>query len=407
MRRKLFVTLLLFFLLQNFIASVIIFSILKNNSEKFINSKIDRIHEDISYDGETWDISRYNADPQILGNYPLYILTNDGFVLDRRSPIPGFLDSSDYNQLLSYVTIQTRESVTGQKRRIMSVPIKNAENENVGVVTVSYFNPRDEVIDQVDAELLDAASYISSKITVKNNEINADNLDERSVPYNISYIIVDTFNTTIKKTSNVNNIRRIPNFIDPSYVKKQLELEGVQFIKEPGTNNYFITLTRPLLKNGKTLGVIIVGENVANMIMLIVKFNIYFGFVNMIVTVILGLLILKIFNKSSYPVLVRKIWFDSKKSVIHIDDTNIEIAYATNQYYLLYALFSNPKKRWETDQLLEKFGEVGDATDARKVYDTMANINKKLQGYLKQKLIINQNKTYYLNSKLPLEKSSR
>ena len=50
---------------------------------------------------------------------------------------------------------------------------------------------------------------------------------------------------------------------------------------------------------------------------------------------------------------VKSIRFDHDKSHLIIDDQTLSISYASNQFYLLDALFSNPKKRWENDELLE------------------------------------------------------
>lgn len=402
------ITLLIVFVVQIIAAPLILLILSVTLIEKDLMEKIQRINEDISFDGNSWKIDKYNTDPELIGNYPLYILANDGFVLDRRAPIDGFLDSSDFTELLNYQEIQTRESITGQRRRILSLPLKNDSGENVGVVTVSYFNPRDEVLDQVDEELRKSLSYIHSIIKVERDTIDTSSLDERNLPYNISFVIVDKYNTILRKTANVNNIARIANVIDPSYVKKQSEEEGLQIIRDETNAKYFLTETKPLTHKGKTLGVIVVGREIGDLLGLLRNFAVIFGVISTALFIILGIFLSKIINNlsrnnSSSP---RKISFNSRESALYIDENKIQIAYATNQYYLLKTLFSNPPKRWETDQVLDKFGEFKTRTDSRKVYDTMNNINKKVEGYLKQKLIINQNKTYQLNQNLPIEKSA-
>jgi DNA-binding response OmpR family regulator len=71
----------------------------------------------------------------------------------------------------------------------------------------------------------------------------------------------------------------------------------------------------------------------------------------------------------------------------------IQIPYASNQYYIMTALFSNPKKRWEQDEILEKFGEVESEEGWRKVYDAHLAINRKV-GF---KLIDYRDKLFRIN----------
>lgn len=79
-----------------------------------------------------------------------------------------------------------------------------------------------------------------------------------------------------------------------------------------------------------------------------------------------------------------------------INDITIPVPYATNQYYFCVALFSNPSKRWESDELLKKFGEH-DLTEWHKVYDAMKTMNNRVTHIVSEKLFILKNKTYQIN----------
>lgn len=390
--------------------------ILTNNGEgqlkKDLNFRISRIEEDIKYNNGDWNISAYNLDPELLSTDPQYILTNDGFVLDRRSTIRGFLDSSDYKRLLDYTTAQNVKSSTGQVRRVYSRAILNSNEEPIGVVAVSYFDPQTSLTPTIDKQLNKDMNLILSEIKVKNSNIDVSNVKERNLSYNVSYIIVDKFNTVLDKTTNVNNIGRIPNFIDPSYVKHQLLENKFQYIQDQDTKEHFIVQTTPLLDSSKknVLGVIVVAESSENLYNLINYFLLSYGILSLVLIIggfYMGFVVLsKESMSASISREISKIWFDEKQCMLYIDKNQIEIPYSTNQYYLLRALFSNPSKRWETDEILDEFGEL-QVINTRKVYDAMVNINKRVTGYIQDKLIINQNKTYQLNQNLPIEKTSK
>lgn len=93
--------------------------------------------------------------------------------------------------------------------------------------------------------------------------------------------------------------------------------------------------------------------------------------------------------------------YDKEKSTISANNKEITIPYATNQSNFCEALFQKPKKRWENDELLDKFGDNTGGTDVkRQPYDAMIAINKKVSNELGiSDLIISSNKTFQLNPK--------
>ncbi|MFH0936944.1 MAG: hypothetical protein V1808_01470 [Candidatus Daviesbacteria bacterium] len=105
-------------------------------------------------------------------------------------------------------------------------------------------------------------------------------------------------------------------------------------------------------------------------------------------------------DQQSRTVLNQKPTFDDKESVIYFKDKKIEIPYSSNQYNLCKAVFGNPKKRWENDELLDKFGLNSEEIQVkRQPYDAMIAINKKVEDKTGVKnLILCKRKTFSLNN---------
>ncbi len=383
--------LILILIVMSFLANIIIVSKL--------DKKIIKIEQDLIYEKGEWNIDQYNNDKELIGLYPLYIILNDGFVLDRRDPIPGFLDTTDFRRLLSYSNPVTIKTVAHQTRRVIARPI-GSNNNFEGVIVVSYYNPQFEIIDKIDSKLIKNLNYISSTIVKKGNNLDLSSLDPRIIDFDIAYSVIDKFNTVIERSDNVNNIRRNPSYVDPSYVNLALKSkEHTIYINKNNKNNYLVEV-KPLIKNGKTLGVIAVGESL--LLLDLLKSIVLILSVPLALTTSMFSLffINKIKEDKDNKLYIndpKYINFDAKLSKLLINDTQIEIPYATNQYYFLKTIFSFPNKRWETDELLNKFGESAESVNWRKVYDTMIGINKKTEVYLPDKLVINKNKTYQLN----------
>jgi len=168
-------------------------------------------------------------------------------------------------------------------------------------------------------------------------------------------------------------------------------------------------VTTPLIDaNNNVTGVIVVGRSISYIFEIIRNFTIAefcTGLIFLIVFSFTAIIVVRkhVIYTRTMPVPekseVHHISFDKKAGSIVLDHEEIIIPYATNQYYLCDTLFSNPKRRWELDELLEKFGEQ-DLTNWRKVYDAMVIINKKIAQYMDEKLIVVKDKTYQINPKL-------
>lgn len=382
--------------------SVGVFSLLSLfQTNQILSHIIQRVQEDVKLQDGKWDTSLYNADPQLPGVAPLYILASDGYVIERWKPITGFLDASDFKHLLSFTTIQTIQTGTNQDWRIFSRPIEK-DGIKLGVITVSYFHPTTQDLSNIDKELLFAAETISNQITIEQETIFVREFDPRNIPFQISYQIVNSYNKIILKSNNSNSIDRLPNFIDPSYIAEQLRAPSFKLFKDQKNNEFFLLKSSALLnESGHTIGVIVAGVSIDKMIDLIIMY--------LLIMSLFGFMIIPTVTVFRYCQTQRQqhkkndlfsLSFDKKNSIIFINDKKIPIAFATNQYYLCKSIFDNPNKRWEADELIDKFGEESHQNSWRKVYDAMNLINKKVASELNQKLIVLDSKTYRLNPNL-------
>lgn len=361
---------------------------------------IDRIKHDLIYTGNSWDMRKYNADPlapypNSPNPFPLYIITNDGYVIERSRPIIGYLDASNFAHLRTYKDAsQTIVSPTNEKWRVYSRLIFNA-TKVIGVVGVAYYNPQPQLLPEIDAKLNETLGYITSHVRYKNNQIVLDNFDVRNVLYDVSFEIVDTYNRTI-----LNN-GRSPSYIDASYISQEFSHLGRRIIQDSKTGEKYLIHSSILYDNNHNpISLIVAGKSVTSVFSLLKEYVLSASFLSLILTVPFAVSVIFLFHKSSLHVddqekeqiIPHKIWFDKEESAIHIDEAKFIIPYASNQFYLVDALFSNTRKRWEHDELLETFGETTDVVNARKMYDAMLAVNKKLN----MKLFTYRNKTFLI-----------
>src|SRR6185369_5717915 len=88
-----FIALIVFYLIQ-LIGGAVVFYFATISQTKALTNNISQIaKQDISYRDGKWDTSKYDSDPDIP-NYRMYVITKDGYVIDRWQPIPGYLDTS-------------------------------------------------------------------------------------------------------------------------------------------------------------------------------------------------------------------------------------------------------------------------------------------------------------------------
>lgn len=354
-----------------------------------------QIRETLKYDNGKWDTTLYNANPLTPhptgssgASDPLYIITKDGFIIERNRPINGFLDSSDFKLLLGFNEPETIETITNEKWRVLSKPII-FDNETLGVIMAGYYNPSMESTAQIDPILEENLQQIRDKIKIEGEHIVTNPLDIRNSHYNVAFEVVSNFNKMLT------NNGRIPTFIDKSYLINELEALGTyQTVTDAKTKEPFLIYTTPINdSHGKIAGIIVGAKSVGSIN------NVLKDYV--VISTILGLLfVLLTFlpRLTSKPKIapLKSISFDRKSSAIKLNNDTIHIPYASNQYYLCEAIFSAPRKRWERDELMDKFGIKETSQGWRTIYDASLAINKKLS----LKLIHHQDKTFMMNPSL-------
>ncbi len=365
---------------------------------------IQRVGNDLEFSGDKWDTKRYLADPLTPHpsgssgfNKTLYIITTDGFVIERNLPVNGYLDSSDFKHLLKFTTPETVDFVTNEKWRILTKPILK-DGEVLGVITASFYNPETSDITLIDNSLNENIRLLESEVYVENNNINTSKIDVRNINYNISFEIVDKYNRVL-----LNN-GRTPSFIDPSYVQSEFK-NGDQVVTDKVNSVKYIA-KKQVIRNSSNqpVGIIIAAEKID------IADNLFNEFITTYLLLEIALIAFIIVFYNSRKALTKidilknnivsktpkSIIFDKKNLNINIDGEKIDIPYSSNQYYLCDAVFSYPKKIWAIDELLSKFGEEPESKNWRKIYDTVITTNKKCG----LKLIVFKNKSIYFNPQL-------
>lgn len=373
-----------------------------------------RVAQGLTYSNGKWDTSKYTADPQTPHpsgssgfSTPLYIIGADGFVIERNAPISGMLDSSDFNHLMEFQNAQTISFVTNEQWRIISRPISQ-NGKTLGVMVAALYHPERFVPSVSDAKLLNTLNYLESAVRVDNGLIDVSSVDIRSIDYDISFEIVSTFNKVL-----VNN-GRTPTFIDKSYVFSELNSgNSYQIVKDPQKETSYMIVKQIIYDNqNNPVGIIMAGKSVDYIYKVFARALGYILVFVLIATICVIYILKNLIRKLVYEIITyyeqskkekplpHSLEFDNKSGKLIIGENKIDIPLDSNQYYFCKAVFSNVKKRWELDELLEQFGDDPSSDNWRKVYDTMTVLNKKSAPFLPVKLIELKEKTYVLNPEL-------
>ncbi len=395
------------FLFQVLLSYIVIQQTALADVKHFLETLNERVRHDLRYENGKWDTAAYNSDPftaypNSSSAYPLYIVTSDGFVIERSKPIHGLLDASDYKHLMNFQTPQMINTITNEQWRVFSEPILR-NGQTYGVILVSSYNPDPTQLEKLDQQLRESAQRLNSTIEIKNGELDTSKIDVRNIHYSVSFEVVSRFNKVLA------NDGRTPSFIDTSYVADQLNKSPYNNVEDTLSEEEFLTYTQPILDSNKqVVGIVVVGRSTQSLERTLQTYLLSSLGVGVLLTIPLSLVLIFLLKDELQIVLAaqeqeqeaanqpRAIRFDKKASAILVNDKKYEIAYASNQYYICKALFSNPKKRWEQDELLEAMGEDFASENSRTVYDASLAINRKVE----LKLIMYQDKTYFINPHL-------
>lgn len=397
-----------YFILQLIISGLLIYVFLINYSESQLTQTVNQIVSDISYHNGTWNISRYNSDPDIPERFPLYIISTQGIILDRMNVIHNYLDKSSIFRLNIYSTPKTVNTIANESWRVYSKQIEI--NGNLwGTVLVAKYDPDTSNLKTTDSQLYKNADKLIKQLQIQNNQLDVSMVNASSFDYHISFEVIDQFNNILFKSNNINSNNKLPDYIDRSYVGNVLISPVYSQIYDTSIHQTFLIKHKKIEdKNGNPIAIVSVGlpiDYIYQLIQFLVLIELITGiFLLVILTTFIhnsiNIYIFKFLKKNNIdfydPKKITKICFSKKEHSIFINDKPVNIPFATNQYYFCEALFANPTKKWETDELLDKFGEH-DLGKWHKVYDTMKLINKRLVYILPDKLFIINNKRFQIN----------
>lgn len=401
---KICIFLVSLFILQTVISYAYINFVARNRLQADLKILTERIKNDLHYQNGHWDTTLYVADPDTPNPHgssgfidPLYILTIDGTVIERNMTIKGFLDASDYKQFLQYQTPQTISGITNEQWRVLAKPIVS-EGVTHGVVIVSYYTPDSKNLDEIDQKLKNNIDFIISRVQPNSTDLNVSQVDVRRISYDVSFKVVTNLNKV--KLSN----GRTPSFIDPSYVEAELAHPGNRVVTDSVSHIPYLVDTLPLKDDNKNnIGVVVAAKSLESLNSMLQQYLKLSALTLVLLLFPLAYLTALFVNNelSNFSEYMKKrplripqnIDFDRKNSNLILDDEILHIPHDSNQYYFLDALFSQPKKRWEQDEMLEHLGQVEDKNSWRTIYDTMLAVNKKV-GF---KISHYKDKTYQLN----------
>lgn len=405
---KIVISVFIFTLIVIIFGAIVTYQNSIKRARNYAQDTTQRVKEDIKYSNGSWDTSSFNSDTVIPDVNPLYVITSDGFVIERWKPINGLLDEAEFSRLLSYEKPETIKTITNENWRIFSKSIIN-DGDVVGVITVTAYKPEINDLPKLDTQLKDTVSLIKSELSINNDNIYVDKIDSRQIPYNITFQIVNRFNKLLIHNDNTSSISRSPSFIDSSYVESMLNGKQEQYIRDSVAHNTFLVRTTPILdKKYKVVGIIVTGTPITTfgtyfynnrLISIFISFLLLFGLhpIIFLLTKRYKQKVIDEINSKRNNYLPDSILFNKETSMLIIDNHEIQIPYATYQYYFCKTLFSKPQKRWETDEIIEKFGEDFNARNWRKVYDTMVLLNKKTNKILSNKFFLIEDKTFKIN----------
>lgn len=376
----------------------------ENNIREILKSQNNKISQDLGYAEGEWNTSLYNNDAEIKKNLPLYIITSEGFIIDRKNAISGYLDLTDFKFASSFNSPQEITSPIGQKWRIYSKEVNN-NNTIYGTVTVGYFEPEFYAKEEIDARLTETADIILSQILFSPTGIKPGKIDPELIDKKIGYEIVDNKGHLLLSNSS------FPSYLDRSYTGDLLAEKSIIVTDGINGTKYLIYIT-PIEKSpAKIIGSVASGYPLKDYYRNLngqINFSLQIAGIIMFLT-ITALTVILIKERSSQKqqqektkeVIKKngKVKFDKEKSLIIYGENKMALPLASNQYYLASCIFSNLKKRWEYEEILKRMGENDSSggKNWRKIYDAARAINEKSKQTFNKELIIFENKSFRIN----------
>ncbi len=393
--KRFFLLLTLLYISFIVVSTAIIYFVSFQINIKEIEEITNRMNENIRYNNGIWDLHYLNADPELPGTNSHYILSIDGYVIERWRALSGFLNTSDMQYLLQFTQPTTITAPTKEQWRMLSVPFKQG-GVTMGVLTVSRHISEEDTISVIDQKLLKEVSFVKQKVQIKNGTLDISELDIRQTQYDVSFKLVDNYNNIIVKTNNSNSIERTPNYIDRSYVARELTEKKYRIIRDADTRvPYLVTHQSVRGKSGEIGGIIVVAKSLKELQNLLIIYVIGQSVLLAGLSPLLWILYKRITHKPT----VRHLQFDAENGIIEINNDAVEIPLETHQYELVCLIFQDPEREWTVKEVTQKFDEQS-GNLWRKVYDAMLLVNKRVEPHLRDKLIAVSDKKFSMNPRL-------
>lgn len=341
--------------------------------QKYLKNTNNRAASDLTYKNGQWDTSGYVNDDQTVQDKPLYIITADGFIIDRIKPINGFLDTSDFRFSSSFQSPQTITTSASEQWRLYSKNVTNGNNI-MGVILIGYYQPEITAIQDIDHLLTSTADQILSEIRFNGDKIDTSNVDIKKVSVKLSIEVVDKFNHALISVGGT------PAYIDRSYVANEA-VEKYQTILDTKTGEPFRIYSKPLLDSSNNLIGIVVSANSLKQVNSDLRNELIFLTVSgLAVIIIISLLMVFVFQRQlAYfikkpqealtGIPTKTQGNSSTQKVLEVDqkmDGTVVVNFLGKEYKI-----SKPELYSDSDQLIERLMELVQP-DAKEVeYDSM------------------------------------
>ncbi|MBI2611747.1 hypothetical protein HYW54_03310 [Candidatus Gottesmanbacteria bacterium] len=351
-----------------------------NEIQDYLKNANNRIVSDLAYKNDKWDTTAYINDSQTIQDNPLYILTIDGFVIDRIKPINGFLDTSDFMFGSSFTTPKTVSILESETWRLYSKKIIR-ENNIFGTILVGDFQPETTELKNIDDELIKTADMILSQIKISNSEIDISELDLKRINVRHYVEIIDRFNRSIESVGS-----GIPAYIDRSYVANELN-ENYKTVYDTKSKEPFLVYSKPIFDmSNDPIGIVISGYSLKQIFMNLRNQLIFLTISGLSVIIFIFIFLILIFQRN-LAFLIKNpraalFGFSGKhdeansKMVLEVDQ-NIDGTVVINFQGKLYKI-SKPEFDSESDQLIERLMDLVQPDTKEIEYDGLKDEQLKL-----------------------------
>lgn len=352
----------------------------------------DRVKSDLFYVNGKWVTTLYKADPLTphpagSGGFedPLYIITRNGFVIERNQLIHGYADTSPLKDILAFSRTQTVEPITDEKWRVLSAPIKDNGQIRGGILVAQQINSEKE-LTLIDQNLSLNLAALLQAVKAEKESIDLSRLNLATLDGNISVQIIDMHDKVVV------NKGRVPTYLDSNQTKELFQSEGTHILSDTIKKEDFITLNSIIYDvNNNPVAVIVHGKSLKTLYKMLDAYRFYN--ISAFVISLICIPWLFILMKKAFFIYFRKrtldIRFDPQLGFLYIDHDTFHFDKDTHQFRMLVTLFSESDMQWDRKVLAKKL----QVKNLRTLYDALLIINKKIN----VKLICYHDNNYFIN----------